>query len=311
MVKLAITGGLGWLGRELCKRALKVGTAYSPVAKASETISEVVLFDAVPPVNAPEDPRVKVSTGSLSDSGGDWARRLVDTDNVAVVHLASMMSGNSEADFDAAWEVNCVGMRSLLEALRSTGTCPRIVFTSSTAALMPTREAASDLTKIVPENTYGWTKGTCELMLNEYSRRGFVDGRGLRLPVVVVRPGPPNAAATGAYSSVVRETLQGNDFACPLPMACRAPMTSYQVAVDNMWHLLSNVESSVRAAPASAPPREWEAHSGGSRPSPRRPSVRTGSLRTQPSPRPVGSCTRAHALSRRRRASRAGRARSK
>jgi nucleoside-diphosphate-sugar epimerase len=168
------------------------------------------------------------------------------------------MSGNSEADFDAAWSVNVLAQRDMLEALRAVGSRPRFFFTSSTASLgaEASGACATDLTKLVPEGTYGFTKSVCELMLNEYSRRGFVDGRGLRLPVVVVRPGAPNAAATGAYSNVVREPLAGKPGSCILPLDLRMPCTSYQLAADNMLALME-LEEEVRPARAArrAPPR--------------------------------------------------------
>jgi len=246
MVKVVITGGLGFLGMEVAKRLLARGSAWSPVARKLAPITQIALFDAAPaslmPTEVAADPRVRLVPGSVSEPG--WAAELVNTPDVGVFHFASMMSGNSEADFDSAWSVNVLAQRSLLEELRRVGgeaaCAPRFFFTSSTACLgsEASGECATDLTKLVPEGTYGYTKAVCELMLNEYSRRGFVDGRGLRLPVVVVRPGAPNAAATGAYSNCVREPLAGKAGSVILPMDLKMPVTSYQVAADNMLTLM-------------------------------------------------------------------------
>ena len=107
---------------------------------------------------------------------------------------------------------------------------------------MPTGGAApDDLTKLLPQNTYGFHKAVCELMLNDYSRRGWVDGRGLRLPVIAVRPGAPNAATTGAWSSVVREPLNGQDCEIPIPVDVPMPVASYQTAIEAMLLLMNEV----------------------------------------------------------------------
>ncbi|KAG8457491.1 hypothetical protein KFE25_004127 [Diacronema lutheri] len=241
-LKIVVTGGRGFLGIEVVKRLLARGTAWSPVAKAMVPIAQVAVFDAAPadalPAALAADARVANVVGSATEPG--WAARLVDTPDVGVFHFASMMSGNSEADFDAAWAVNVLAQRDLLEALRRVGSTPRFFFTSSTASLgaEASGECATDLTKLVPEGTYGFTKAVCELMLNEYSRRHFVDGRGLRLPVVAVRPGAPNAAATGAYSNAVREPLAGKAGSVVLPPDLKMPVTSYQLAADNMIALM-------------------------------------------------------------------------
>ena len=100
------------------------------------------------------------------------------------------------------------------------------------------RHNAHDHCKLLPENTYGYTKATCELMTNEYTRRGFIDGRGMRLPSIVVRPGLPNAAATSCFSGVVREPLSGHDAVLPLPLDLEHPAASYQVAVEGMVGLM-------------------------------------------------------------------------
>lgn len=161
-MKVVVTGGLGFLGMEVCKRLLRRGTAFSPVAKAARDITELTIFDSAPaelmPAEVAADSRVKLVGGAVSESG--WVSKLVDTEDIAVFHFVSMMSGNSEADFDAAWDVNVLAQRQLLEALRELPTTPRFFFTSSTASLGAdaAKQGANDLTKLVPEGTYGFTK---------------------------------------------------------------------------------------------------------------------------------------------------------
>jgi nucleoside-diphosphate-sugar epimerase len=162
MVKVVITGGLGFLGMEVAKRLLAKGSVWSPVLKRIAPISNLTLFDSAPasamPRDVASDARVSHVQGSVSDEG--WARALVDTPDLGVFHFASMMSGNSEADFDEAWRVNVLAHRELLEQLRNVGSEPRFFFTSSTASLgaEASGECANDLTKLVPEGTYGFTK---------------------------------------------------------------------------------------------------------------------------------------------------------
>lgn len=250
-MSLLITGGLGFLGLQTARQFLRRGRVWSPRFKASIPIEQITLFDRhLPEHDLPEDiisdSRVRIMTGDLTEEG--VANEIVDDDSLAVVHLASMVSGDTEQDHLRGWMVNVEGQRSLLEALRVQAPGSRFLFTSSTAALGPVPDdavdGADDLTKLLPQNTYGFHKAVCELMVNDYARREFVDARCLRLPVVVVRPGAPNAALTGAWSSVVREPLNGEDCSIPIPMDVRLPVASYQTVVANIAHLLDDVESS-------------------------------------------------------------------
>ena len=262
MVKVVITGGLGFLGRQVCRRLLERGRIFSPVAGAEAPVSSVTLFDVADPLSAAAraqadtgashargedlgmllDPRVSIALGDLKADASSTARALVDTDDVAVFHLASMMSGDSEGAFDDAWATNVEGQRALLEAMRARGGAgrPRFVFTSSVALLGgdAARTRAHDGCKLLPENTYGYTKAVCELMLNEYARRGFVDGRGVRLPSIVVRPGAPNAATTSCFSGVVREPLDGAESVLPVPLDLPHPAASVGVAVGGILDLM-------------------------------------------------------------------------
>ena len=223
MTEVIVTGGLGFLGLQFAKRILRGGVAWSPLTKQASKLETLTLVDlrfpeAPLPEEVTSDPRVRVRTGDLAAPG--IATELIESPDVAVVHLASMVSGDSEAQPDEAWLANVTAQHSLIHALREAAPGARFLFTSSTAALGAVGDGAADpddATKLLPQNTYGFHKAVSELMLNDASRRGWVDGRALRLPVVVVRPGAPNAALTGAWSSVVREPLAGRDYALPLP----------------------------------------------------------------------------------------------
>lgn len=248
---LLITGGFGFLGQQLARRLLAHKSLAIPTpafANAPKPLTQLTLFDTKYP-NEPlpsdveTDERVRVMIGDITEPG--VADELIDEPEMAVVHLASMVSGDSEADPERAWHVNVEGHRRLLEAVRHNAPGARFLFTSSTAtfgALPGGAPAPSDATKQLPQNTYGFHKVVCEMMLNEYSRRGWVDGRGLRLPVIVVRPGAPNKAATTCWSSAVREPLAGVDARIPVPAGSRLPVASYQAATSAMQQLLSGVD---------------------------------------------------------------------
>jgi D-erythronate 2-dehydrogenase len=135
----------------------------------------------------------------------------------SVFHLAAVVSGEAEADTDLGYRVNLDGTRAVLQACRALGTCPRLVFASSLAvyggALPP---AVGDDMPLTPQTSYGTQKAIGELLVNDYSRKGFVDGRALRLPTVVVRPGRPNRAASTFASSMIRDPLSGREAICPV-----------------------------------------------------------------------------------------------
>jgi len=165
----------------------------------------------------------------------DTVFSLVDRDDLAVFHLAAMVSGECEECFEDALHTNLDGGRHLLDALRQRGGKPRLVFASSVATYggsdLPDR--VSDLTKRTPQTTYGMTKAILELMINEYSRKGFLDGRSARLPTIIIRPGKPNAAASSWASGIFREPLRGEP--CFLPVAreqCH-PVLGYRDVVES------------------------------------------------------------------------------
>jgi nucleoside-diphosphate-sugar epimerase len=212
-MRIIITGGCGFLGRRVAIGLLDEGCALGAV-------DELVLFDNAPPaLPLPEDRRVTVVTGDIAD--GDTVRTLIATGTDAVFHLAAIVSGQAEADTGLGYRVNLDGTRAVLDACRALGTTdqapPRLVFASSLAVyggrLPP---AVGDDTALTPQTSYGTQKALGELLVNDYSRKGFVDGRALRLPTVVVRPGRPNRAASTFASSIIREPLAGQNAVCPV-----------------------------------------------------------------------------------------------
>jgi nucleoside-diphosphate-sugar epimerase len=214
-MRVVITGGCGFIGRRLALEILARGRLAGPGGDAAE-IDELVLFDnAASVLPLPEDRRLSVVTGDIADRA--TVRRLVTPGTASVFHLAAVVSGEAEANTDLGYRVNIDGTREVLEACRALGTRPRLVFASSLAvyggALPP---EVGDDTALTPQTSYGTQKAMGELLVNDYSRKGYVDGRALRLPTVVVRPGRPNKAASGFASSMVREPLTGRDAVCPV-----------------------------------------------------------------------------------------------
>jgi len=237
-MKVAITGGAGFLGQVLARRLLAAGE-LTGASNTPEPIDEVVLFDTkIPPMLlAGLDGRAEVVTGDVADARR--LREVVDRDDISLFHLASMVSAECEADFDAALTVNLDGCRAVLEACRARGSRPRVVFTSSIAAFggLAASEVATDSTKLTPETTYGTTKAICELLVNDYTRKGFIDGRVARLPTVVIRPGRPNAAASSWVSGVFRERLNGEECKLPVDPGTRVPIAGYRTVVENLVRL--------------------------------------------------------------------------
>ena len=234
-MKVVITGGLGFLGRRLADAVLARGALTGP-SGAPESVDAVVLFDAVAPSARPAglDERIAIVAGDIADR--DAVRGLVDRDDLSLFHLASVVSGGGEKDFDLAMRVNLDGGRHVLEAMRGPGGRRRLVFASSIAVFGGPWLPASvgDDTKQLPQTTYGITKTIGELLVNDYSRKGFLDGRSARLPTVIIRPGKPNAAASGFSSGVFREPLNGVDYVLPVALDTVMPVLGYRAVVEGM-----------------------------------------------------------------------------
>jgi nucleoside-diphosphate-sugar epimerase len=225
-MKIVITGGAGFIGRRLALALLQ-----------RNDIDELVLFDAVPPLPAlPPDRRLRCVTGDIADAAA--IGRLIDRETASVFHLAAIVSAEAEADTDKGLKVNLDGTRAVLDACRAGGHMPRLVFASSLAvyggALPP---AVSDATPLTPQTSYGTQKAIGELLVNDYSRKGYIDGRALRLPTIVVRPGRPNRAASTWASSLFREPLSGLDVVCPVSETTAMAILSPRRLIAALLHL--------------------------------------------------------------------------
>ncbi|MGH6896961.1 MAG: D-erythronate dehydrogenase [Geminicoccaceae bacterium] len=210
---VVITGGAGFIGKKLAKALLARGALET--ASGPQTIEQITLLDVVEPEGVAGDPRLSTAVGDISDLAEvhDVIRDSVG----GVFHLAAIVSANAEEDFDLGMRVNLVGTRNVLDACRALPEPARLVFASSVAVYGGDMPAVlDDGTILTPQTSYGAQKAIGELLLNDYGRKGFVDGRALRLPTVVVRPGRPNKAASTFASSIIREPLAGQDAICPV-----------------------------------------------------------------------------------------------
>ncbi len=212
-MRVVIIGGGGMLGRKL---ALALGRRGEIGGQA---ISHMALADIVDP--APVEAPFPVSTHRLDITGRAAVEALLAgglTGGADIIyHLAAIVSGQAEAEFELGMAINLTGSINVFEAARAMGTCPKLVFTSSIAVYggdIP--EPIEDWTALNPQTSYGAQKAAAEMLLSDYSRKGFLDGRGLRLPTISIRPGQPNKAASGFMSSIFREPLQGREAICPV-----------------------------------------------------------------------------------------------
>ena len=184
-------------------------------------------------------------------------KKLFDRPDLSVFHLASVVSGGGELDFDLAMRVNLDGNLHVLESARALGSKPRVVFASSIAVFggkaMP--KHVGDATKQVPQTTYGMTKAIGELLVNDYTRKGFIDGRSARLPTVIIRPGKPNKAASSFASGVFREPLNGVECVLPVGTDAVMPLAGYRTIVEGFVSCTRRTAPSLARTARSACPR--------------------------------------------------------
>jgi nucleoside-diphosphate-sugar epimerase len=229
-MRVVITGGAGFLGTRLAQALLARGTLTDASGQA-RSIDRVVLADvAAPASNA--DPRAQAMQGSLDDPA--FVERVVTPETDTVFHLAAVVSGQAEAEFDVGMRVNLDATRALLERCRKCTKPPKFVFASSLAVFggaLP--DPVPDDAPVTPQSSYGAQKAIGELLVNDMSRKGFIDGRALRLPTIVVRPGKPNRAASSFASGIIREPLSGVEAVCPVAPATRLWLQSPRAVVAN------------------------------------------------------------------------------
>jgi len=226
-----ITGGAGFLGKALAARLLQRGR-LTAASGHDEPIDEITLTDMVR-AEGFDDRRVTQVVGDLADRS--LLERVITPETAAIFHLAAVVSGQAEADFDLGMRVNLDGTRVLLEVCRAAGHRPRVVFASSVAVYggaLP--EVVLESTPLTPQTSYGTQKAIAELLVADYTRKGFVDGRALRLPTVTVRPGKPNAAASSFASGIIREPVNGEESVCPVERSTRMWVISPDSAVGGL-----------------------------------------------------------------------------
>jgi nucleoside-diphosphate-sugar epimerase len=229
-MQVLIIGGAGMIGRKLAERLARDG------ALGGKAIDGLTLYDVVEgAAPAGAGMPVKVLTGDLPAAGE--ARGIVAGRPDVIFHLAAIVSGEAEQDFDKGYRINLDGTRALLEAVRAAGYKPRLVFASSIAVFgAPFPEAIGDEFFNTPLTSYGTQKAICELLVSDYTRKGFLGGLSLRLPTVCVRPGRPNKAASGFFSSIMREPLAGQEAVLPVSESVMHWHASPRAAVGFMLH---------------------------------------------------------------------------
>ncbi|MCH8183047.1 MAG: NAD-dependent epimerase/dehydratase family protein [Proteobacteria bacterium] len=230
-MKIVITGGAGFLGRKLAARLTKQGFLWDRTGKKTG-ITGLVLADV-----AAVDPPIEGATAVVGDiADPHFMAGLIGEDVDTVFHLAAVVSGQAEAEFDVGMRVNLDATRALIERLRSLGTRPRLIFSSTLAVYGNTGGGISPSTPVTPLSSYGTQKAMNELLIGDMTRKGFIDGRSLRLPTVVIRPGKPNLAASSFASSILREPLSGERTACPVAKDLRVLIISPRRVIDAFVH---------------------------------------------------------------------------
>jgi nucleoside-diphosphate-sugar epimerase len=230
-MKVVITGGAGFLGTRLARKLVERNTLTDASGRTRE-IASITLLDVAPA--APfGDKRVRSVVGDLGDAS--LLEQAVPRDTDAVFHLAAVVSGQAEAEFDVGMRVNLDATRALLERCRRLASPPKFVFTSSLAVFGgPVPDPVPDDAPLMPQASYGAQKAIGEYLVYDMTRKQMIDGRSLRLPTVTVRPGKPNRAASSFASGIIREPLSGVEAVCPVAPATRMWVQSPRAVIDNL-----------------------------------------------------------------------------
>lgn len=231
-MKITILGGAGFLGRKLAAHLARHGQL------GGNEVTGLVSFDFI---DAPGEPDAEFPVCRLRGDIADLPEEAIPPDTDVIFHLAAVVSAQAEADYDLGMRVNLHGAESVINACRRISSAgrrpPRVVFTSSVATFSGGQEAKlEDDARQVPANSYGAEKAAAELLLNDASRRGFLDAVCLRLPTIIVRPGRPNRAASSFLSAIIREPLLGLETELPVADAFAAWVASPRRAVDWLLH---------------------------------------------------------------------------
>ena len=232
---ILILGAAGMVGRKLTERLLREGRL------GKHDITRVTLQDVVTPAKpANSSIPIEVVASDFADAGA--AAPLIAGRPEVIFHLAAIVSGEAEAEFDKGYRINLDGTRYLIDAIRNAGGGykPRLVFTSSIAVFgAPFPEKIGDEFFHTPLTSYGTQKSICELLINDYTRKGLLDGISIRLPTICVRPGKPNKAASGFFSNIMREPLAGQEAVLPVSESVMHWHASPRAAVGFMLHAAS------------------------------------------------------------------------
>jgi D-erythronate 2-dehydrogenase len=229
-MQIMIIGAAGMIGHKLALRLAGDGVL------GAEAIDSISLVDVVPPTIPPGAVRIKTVVSDMAEPGA--AGDLITARPEVIFDLAAVVSGEAEIDFEKGYRVNLDATRHLLEAVRTADDYrPRLVFSSSVAVFgPPIPDVIGDEQATTPATSYGTQKAIAELLLADYSRRGFVDGVGIRLPTICVRPGAPNRAASGFFSGIIREPLNGQEAVLPVSRDVRHWFASPRAAVQFLLH---------------------------------------------------------------------------
>ena len=233
-MRVVITGGAGFLGKLLAAKILDRGELTDASGQLRE-VSELVLVDMAAALGEPwiADKRVSQVIGDVADR--NVLTQAMTANTGSVFHLAAVVSGQAEADFDIGMRVNVDSTRTLLELTRTLPAPPKFVFTSSIAVFGGALPAIlPDDQILTPQGSYGAQKAMCELLVSDMSRKGMIDGRSLRLPTVTVRPGKPNKAASSFASGIIREPLAGVDAVCPVSPDAKMWVQSPPRVIENV-----------------------------------------------------------------------------